>query len=219
MFIIEGNIGAGKTTFLTLLKKHRPQYSVSLEPLHTWFSDDGASILHNFYKDPHRWAYTMESVAMVSRVREYIKDLATATTHPLIAERSVYSGHYGFALNGYMQGFMTDTEWSAYATLFNYLVIEQCKQPTGFIYLRLNPQHAFERIKKRNRSGESTISLEYLQQLHDRHEELFVQKTVAPFLTSPVLILECADDFEQDLNTLHKHLDSVDDFIRNTTKR
>ncbi len=213
MFIVEGNIGAGKTTFLTLLKEHRPEYFISLEPLHTWFSEDGASILHNFYKDPHRWAYTMESVAMVSRVREYVKDLALETTQPLIAERSVYSGHYGFALNGYMQGFMTDTEWSAYEKLFNFLVIEQCKQPAGFIYLQLNPEQAFKRIQKRNRSGESTISLEYLRQLHDRHEELFIQKSVAPFLTSPVLVLDCTEDFEQNNTTLLKHLESVDAFI------
>jgi deoxyadenosine/deoxycytidine kinase len=219
MFIVEGNIGAGKTTFLSLLKKHRPEYYVSLEPLHHWFSDKEASLLHNFYKDPYRWSYTMESVAMVSRVREYVKDITNTTEHPLIVERSVYSGHYGFALNGYLQGYMTDVEWSAYEKLFNYLVIEKCKQPTGFIYLRLDPAIAYERVQKRNRSGESSISLDYLKQLHERHEELLIHHSVASFLTSPVLILDCSTEFENDTHLFNRHLESVDAFIRNTTQR
>ena len=41
----------------------------------------------------------------------------------------------------------------------------------AMIYLRCDPKICHQRIKKRNREGEQSIPLEYLQKVHDRHEE------------------------------------------------
>ena len=40
----------------------------------------------------------------------------------------------------------------------------------GFIYVRVNPEVAFARIKKRNRHAEKGITLSYLRQVHEKHE-------------------------------------------------
>lgn len=36
IYIVEGNIGAGKSTFLKLLNDHLVNVSVSLEPVYNW---------------------------------------------------------------------------------------------------------------------------------------------------------------------------------------
>ena len=45
------------------------------------------------------------------------------------------------------------------------------------IYLRTSPEKAYQRIKKRNREEELNISYEYIQQLHDYHEEWLMDHT------------------------------------------
>src|SRR5579872_5169822 len=110
MYLVEGNIGAGKSTFLGLLARHLTYTSVCFEPREQWQHEDGQSLLSLFYQDPKRWAYTMETVAMIWRVRNHLLEQKNA--HPFrIMERSVYSGHYVFAYNDYAQGYLTKLEW------------------------------------------------------------------------------------------------------------
>ena len=41
----------------------------------------------------------------------------------------------------------------------------------GYIYLKTNPNVSHERIVKRLRSGEEAIPLEYLTELHNKHND------------------------------------------------
>ncbi len=214
MYILEGNIGAGKSTFLKLLAQNISAISVGFEPLHNWQSKvHGQSLLSNFYEKPQRWAYSLETFAMICRVYEHLKD--QEYEHDIIIERSIYSGHYVFAVNGYEQGFMSDIEWHMYNQWFNALVSTHCKKPQGFIYLRVDPAIAYKRIKKRNRLAEKKITLAYLKQIHACHEKFLREKVgILSELTSvPVLILDCNEDFENDERVLQSHLDLVKDFV------
>lgn len=175
MYIVEGTIGAGKSTFLKCMNQHLPEIMTVLEPLESWDSPEhGASLLHNFMQDSCRWAFTMETFTMMCRVREHVH--YQDSSELLLVERSVYSGHYVFALNGYRQGFMTEQEWAMYLQYFDYLIPTMCKRPSGFIYLQTTPEIAYERIKKRARNSEAMISFEYLQQLHTCHEDFLLHK-------------------------------------------
>ncbi len=214
MYIIEGNIGAGKSTFLKLLDEHIPAINVALEPLNNWQKQVyGQSLLTNFYQNTKRWAYTLEILTMICRVREHINLQKQNITH--IAERSLYSGHYCFALNCYEQGFMSTMEWKVYLQWFSWLVDNKCKTPNGFIYLRVDPNIAYERIKKRNRHAEKTISLGYLKQIHKKHEQFLIEKKdILPGLAQvPVLILECDKEFESNQVQLNKHIRQVQQFL------
>nr|MBA2307186.1 deoxynucleoside kinase [Candidatus Dependentiae bacterium] len=166
MYIVEGNIGAGKSTFLRLIQAHIPSVSVIFEPIASWQNTaPGESILANFYTNPQRWAYTMETASMTSRAHEHMK--AQAKNNPFqLMERSIYSGHHVFAKNGFDAGFLTTVEWRIYTEWFSFLTQDVCKPPQGFLYLRVDPEIAFERIKRRQRSAESTISLDYIRQIH-----------------------------------------------------
>jgi deoxyadenosine/deoxycytidine kinase len=63
------------------------------------------------------------------------------------------------------------------------------------IYLRCDPQIAYSRIKKRGRSEEQNISLEYLNDLHKYHENWLMQKKDNRL---NVIVVDCNKDFEFD---------------------
>lgn len=215
MYIVEGNIGAGKSTFLTLLAQKIPHVSIALEPLHNWQrSTQGQSLLANFYTDPKRWAYTLETLTMLCRVREHIAEQNNPHQNRIM-ERSIYSGHYCFAKNGYEHNFMSDIEWSMYNEQFNLLIPNTCRAPQGFIYLRVEPEIAYERIKKRARAEEQTITLEYLKQLHEKHESFLSvdKKTNAHIAITPILTLDCNEEFESNEAQLQDHITKVQEFM------
>lgn len=217
MYILEGNIGAGKSTFLKLLASHMPHIAVGFEPLHNWQSKvHGQSLLANFYEKPQRWAYSLETFAMICRVYEHLKD--QEYDRDIIIERSIYSGHYVFAMNGYEQGFMSDLEWNLYNQWFNTLVSTKCKAPQGFIYLQVDPEIAYKRIKKRNRLSEKKITLAYLKQIDACHEKFLLEKAgILPDLKKvPVLIIDCNQDFEDNSEILNDHCALVQNFVTNT---
>jgi len=219
MFILEGNIGAGKSTFLKLVVEHLASLSVSLEPINDWQKKiSGQSLLTNFYEHPKRWAYTLETLTMMYRIHEHVA-LQKQNNPRIIIERSIYSGHYCFAHNSYTQGFLSHMEWNLYMEWFTWLQ-QQCMPPHGFIYLRVDPKIAYERIKKRNRHAEKTVSLHYLKQIHERHEAFLIEKNniLTRLHDIPVLVLDCNQEFEHNTQQLQQLLTRVKQFIEKTAK-
>ncbi|KAL8597677.1 hypothetical protein ACOMHN_012644 [Nucella lapillus] len=64
------------------------------------------------------------------------------------------------------------------------------------VYLRASPETCHERIKIRNRSEESCVSLEYLQDLHTLHENWLMNKTTG-HLPAPVLVIDADKDMAE----------------------
>jgi deoxyguanosine kinase len=218
MYILEGTIGAGKSTFLKLLAQYLPDLTVKLEPVDIWQSQEhGQSLLTNFYENPTRWAYTLETFTMICRVQEHRR--LQKALEPIIIERSIYSGHYVFARNSYESGFLNNLEWHLYNQFFNFLT-SRCTIPQGFIYLQTSPEIAYERIKKRNRSSEISISLDYLHQLNHQHEKFLCQKEdILPSLKDvPVLIIDCNKEFELDIQQFKQHCSRIQEFIEKIDK-
>ena len=218
IYIVEGNIGAGKSTFLKLLNDQLPQVSVSLEPVYDWQHQIyGQSLLTNFYQEPKRWAYTLETLTLMCRIKEHL--LEQELKIPLrIMERSIYSGHYCFAKNSHEQDFLQSVEWQMYHEWFTFLS-QKCAHPIGFIYLKVSPDIAYERIKKRNRLAEKKLTLHYLKQIDKKHEQFLVDKqNIYPFLANvPVLTLSCDHDFESNEMVLQHHIDALQQFFKKTT--
>jgi len=213
MYIVEGNIGAGKSTFLRLLKKELPYISVALEPLELWHTEHGQSLLADFYGNPQRWAYTFETLTMMCRVREHTSEQQHKEPWRIM-ERSIYSGYYCFAKNSYQSGFLTKLEWSIYQDFFTFLTKDTCNTPQGFIYLKVKPEVALERTKRRNRSAETTIPLSYLQQIDQLHNEFLIEKKDIDNI--PVLILDCNAEFESESAKFLQHVDAIKQFLHQT---
>ena len=215
MYILEGNIGAGKSTLLRMIEQYMSYLQVVQEPVSTWSNiESQQSLLGHFYNDIPRWSYTMETYTMFSRVQEHLR--VQKDTNPFkVMERSLYSGNYCFAKNGYLQGAMSELEWNIYNQWFDYLVPTKCTPPLGFIYLSTDPQVCFERTKKRQRPGEENIPLAYLQEIHNQHEDFLIKKmgVLEELKHIPVLILDGSVEFESNTAALREYLDKIDEFL------
>ncbi len=217
-FFIEGNIGAGKSTFLSSVGRFLNVQSV-FEPCHAWQDVGGTgNILQAFYQDGKRWAYTFQSYAFITRVLEQEKN---SQQHPgalQLLERSVYSDRYCFAKNAHDTGLMTPLEWGLYREWFEWLVQSRLTRPAGFIYLKTDPTVCLERLSLRARVEEQQIPLEYLPLLHARHEEWLIhKKEVAPYLHDvPILVLDGNDDFEHNEYVQRAHARRIAEFMERT---
>lgn len=219
MFIVEGNIGTGKTTFLKALQQSVSYATVILEAVDYWQNEaNGQSILQSFYEQPQRWGYSMEAIALKIRMQEHIKQQRAVI--PNIVERSIYSGYYCFAQNSFEQGYLNQLEWNIYNAWFNFLTSQNCLPPAGFIYLRANPKLSYERTIKRDRQAEESIKLSYLEQIHYKHERFLIHKenVHASIANTPVLVLDCNYDLVTDKHTLSKYVAQVEGFIKNHYK-
>ncbi len=218
MYILEGNIGAGKSTFLKLIEANHSDISVVQEPKENWVTPtEGTSLFERFYHEPTRWAYTIETLIMTCRVREHLQAQRVSNPNRLM-ERSVYSGHYCFAKNGLESGYFTNLEWYAYSKLLEFMVKEQCRLPLGFIYLRTTPETCFQRIKIRNRNGEQDISIDYLTKIHNLHEKFLVNhaEVFEELKKVPVLVLDGNANFLQDTNYFETLVFKVREFMQAT---
>lgn len=166
---IEGNIGAGKSEFIKALNTE--EYKVVQEPVDIW---ENIGILTEFYKDPKRWAYTFQSLAFVSRLSLVWSEIANNHLNkPVILERSIYTDKNCFTELQLDFGNMNEIEHKTYVAWYTLAEQKFAKdvKADAIIYLRTTPEICFERIKKRSRNGESSISIEYLTALHDKHEK------------------------------------------------
>lgn len=219
MFIVEGNIGTGKSTFLKALQHSLSNVVITLESVDYWQNQStGQSILQNFYESPQRWAYTMETLALKVRIPEHIKQQESLL--PNIVERSIYSGYHCFALNSFQQGFLNQLEWNIYNSWFNFSTAKRCLPPTGFIYLQADPKLSYQRTIQRQREAEESISFEYLKQIHQKHEDFLIhKKNIHPsILNVPVLILDCNYDLVHDEKKLFEYVELVKKFIQTHRK-
>ncbi len=202
MFFLEGNVGTGKSTFLQKLKELG--INVIFEPVDEWTSIknlNGKNLLEEFYNDQKRYAYTFQSIAFRTRV----KNIQNTDTNSVV-ERSIFTDRNVFAKTCYENGMMNKIEWNDYTSWFDWLVETFGIKPKGYIYLRASPDISYDRIKKRNRSGEETIPFDYLKELHNKHEKWLMEEP-------NVLVLDVNDDFEKDNGKLNDMIEKVMNFI------
>ena len=209
---IEGNIGSGKTTFVDTLKKryeNNKNYSCITEPVEEWLSlkdKDNKSILEKFYEDQNKWSFAFQMNSFISRTHKVSNDNSPIK----FIERSVYTDKYCFATNCYNMGNMNKIEYDIYCKWHDWLCDNFKVKPSGFIYLKTEPTVSFDRIKKRSRTGESDIPLDYLELLHTNHEEWMKQETQNGI---PVLYIDVTENFYNNEEKLKEILDSIDSFI------
>ena len=177
---------------------------VTFEPINEWvnISPSGLNLLEEFYKDQSRYAYTFQSIAFRTRVKN-LNNLPTNKQN--IIERSIFTDRNVFAKTCYETGKMNDIEWADYNSWFDWLSGHIA--PKGYIYLRANPEISYERIRQRNRRGECDITLSYLTELHRKHDNWLISE-------ANVLVLDVNDEFEKDEYKLNNMIRRVIKFIK-----
>ncbi len=154
---------------------------------------------------------------MITRVHDHIREQEQKNPRRLI-ERSVYSGYFCFAQNGYKEGHLSELEWQIYNHWADELLRTSCRPPQGFIYLRAEPQVCYDRIAKRGRESEKRHSLTYAKQLHHWHEEFLIEGKL-PFeevKKVPVLVLDCNEEFASDPEKMKTFVEQIKQFMESS---
>ncbi|EPQ17275.1 Deoxycytidine kinase [Myotis brandtii] len=229
---IEGNIAAGKSTFVNILKQVCQDCEVVPEPIARWCNvqstqdefqelttsqKSGGNVLQMMYEKPERWSFTFQAYACLSRIRAQLASLngkiKDAEKPVLFFERSVYSDRYIFASNLYESECMNETEWTIYQDWHDWMNNQfgQSLELDGIIYLRASPEKCLSRIYLRGRNEEQGIPLEYLEKLHYKHESWLLHRTLKTnfdYLQEvPVLILDVNEDFKDKHDSLVEKVD------------
>lgn len=200
---IDGNIGSGKSTFINIIKKYRPQYYIIDEPVNQWQNitdNNGTNLLQKFYEDPTRWGYTFQNFAYITRLKA-LQDAIKLDHKIIITERSIFTDKNIFAKMLYENNKLSKIEWDIYNYWFDNFNIDI----TGTIYLQTSINNCKKRINKRSRDGEDNMDNDYLQKLHDKHNEVFN--------TNTVLQLDGNLDFKTDKLIQNNMLEQIDKFI------
>jgi deoxyadenosine/deoxycytidine kinase len=180
---IEGNIGSGKSTFLKHLKLNlnlnEDKYKIIFvdEPVSLWENikdETGKNMIEKFYENPTKYAFPFQVMAFTTRLiylKKSIED-ALQENHDkkiiIITERSLHTDCYVFAELLKKQNNIEDVCFQIYMQLFNEFSLNY--PISTLIYIDTVPTICYERIKKRSRSGEEIININYLTQCHEEHE-------------------------------------------------
>lgn len=202
---VEGNIGAGKSTFIKYFSQF-PEIETYAEPIEWWRNCQGHNLLELLYKDIEKWHSTFQTYVQLTRVKIQSSKPTKSSTTVQMFERSVQNNRFCFVEQAYNNGYLNvidyDIQDKWYRWIRQYLDIDL----DLIVYLRSSPETAYERTVARNRSEESGISLEYLKQLHDAHER-WLMSNDDRFNTIPVVVLD-ADKTINDIIAeykLHEH--------------
>ena len=173
---IDGNIGSGKSTLLAYLKEYFT-YNENIiflkEPVDEWENikdNEGKTILQNFYENQKKYSFSFQMLAYISRlnlIKEAIKKNPNAI---IITERSLYTDKMVFAKMLYDDGLINSIDYQIYLKLFESFTDEY--PVNKIIYVKTKPNICIERIKKRSRTGETNIQLDYLVNLNKYHDEM-----------------------------------------------
>jgi deoxyadenosine/deoxycytidine kinase len=158
---VAGNIGAGKTE-LTHRLSTELDWVAYYEP-----------VLQNPYLDPFyenmtRWSFHLQIYFLSERFKAQAEIGKTAL--PFIQDRTIYEDAEIFARTLHDQGSMTDVDYENYTSLFHVLVA-YLRKPDLILYLKASPAVLMERIGKRGRPSEQSITIDYLSRLNHAYED------------------------------------------------
>ncbi len=169
ILLLEGNIGAGKSTGGHALKASGT-FDFIEEPVDAWQGGFASNLLEAFYRDMNRWAFTFQTMAFLTRARVWSEALPRTRHIRVILERSLLTDRHVFATNAHRLGAMTDVEWEVYCALWDLVVSSYNVDPDCILYYRTPAEECLERIKVRGRGEETDIALDYLKQLQTLHD-------------------------------------------------
>ncbi len=157
---IAGNIGAGKTSLTELLAKHYGWEAHFEDVIDNPYLDD-------FYNHMERWSFNLQIYFLKSRFNQLLGFKERKNT--IIQDRTIYEDAYIFAPNLNAMGLMNQRDFKNYKELFD-LLESLIHGPDLLIYLRSSIPNLVNKIHKRGREYENSISIEYLSRLNERYE-------------------------------------------------
>jgi deoxyguanosine kinase len=157
--VIEGNIGAGKTSLSTMLSKEY-QSTLILEQF------EGNSFLPKFYQDKDKYAFPLELSFLAERYQQLKNILQFGDLfHSVKIADYFIDKSLIFARKTLQQD-----EFHLFRKLFT-IIVSQLPQPDLLVYLYKKPFHLKQNIILRGREYEQNITEDYLSQIQESYIE------------------------------------------------
>ena len=202
---IAGNIGAGKTSLTELLAKH-----YNWEPNFEDVIDN--PYLDDFYTHMERWSFNLQIYFLNSRFNQLLTFRDRKKT--IIQDRTIYEDAHIFAPNLNAMGLMNQRDFENYLSLFE-LMESLIKGPDLLIYLRSSIPNLVNKIHKRGREYENSISIEYLSRLNERYEAW-----ISGYTKGEMVVIDVDSiDFVENQEDLHSIIEQIDQKLKNIEQK
>jgi len=195
--VIEGNIGAGKTTLANALGK-KYNAKVILEK----FEDN--PFLAKFYEDPEQYSFLVEVNFLISRYEQVKEFLQPALFYDFSVSDFYLNKTMIFSANN-----LTSHQFLLFRKIYN-IIYGKLPLPTLYIYLRRPVEVLLKTIIKRGREYEKNITKDYLVGIEKSY--MAYLRTIRNF---PAIIVDVG---EKELVT-NKSLEFFYDIIKNNDFR
>ena len=181
--VVDGEIGAGKTTFMKVLAEHfrsiGKQVCVIFEPVEVW---EKVGILKKFYADKDRYCYEFQTYIVVTRLKRILESYREAPDADIyLIERSPFTDRHVFV--EMLSDAMDDTQKIMYRDWWNVWLELMPFQINKYLYLKPDIDECMRRIEERHRVGEidqdknkkQGVTKEYQHALRKQHEKYYDQ--------------------------------------------
>lgn len=191
--VIEGNIGAGKTTLASMIAK---EYNAKL--ILERFADN--PFLPKFYDDPSRYSFPLELSFLADRYRQLKEELVEQDLF-----RSFTVADYYFMKSlVFSSKTLEKDEFSLYRQLF-YIIYSSLPKPDLYVYLHVPPERLLKNIALRGREYEKTITADYLIGIQESYFNFFRQNPENRYLVldmSNIDFVASHEDYERIRETI-----------------
>ncbi len=173
---VEGNIGAGKTTFCRMIEA---EYNCKL--ILEEFTDN--PFLPLFYNDPERFGFTVELFFMTERHKQLQKNLL----HRDLFHDFTISDYFFMKTLLFARKNLEEEEYRLFQKMFNVLN-QSFPKPDLLVYFHRNVDILLKHIGTRGREYEQDITSDYLLKIQNSYFEYFRN-----ILSFPILIIDLND--------------------------
>ncbi len=161
--IIEGNIGAGKTS---LSKKIAEDYNAKLIP--EAFAEN--PFLPKFYKNPDKYSFPLELSFLADRFQQLNKEIRNRD----LFKSFIVADYYFTKSLIFAKNTLKDDEYTLYRRIFD-IIYSSLPKPDLYVFLYSDIDRLLKNIKKRGRDYEQDISPEYLEKIQNGYFEYMKQ--------------------------------------------
>lgn len=162
--VIEGNIGAGKTSLSKLIAE-RKKGRLFLEQ----YAEN--PFLPKFYENPERYSFPLELSFLADRYNQLKNNLSSFD----LFNELIVSDYFFMKSLIFSAQTLQEDEYRLYRQLFD-IIYSTLPKPDLYIYLHKNIDLLLKNISKRGREYEKNISAEYLKGIETGYFNFFKQQ-------------------------------------------